>query len=364
MIVGVDARHIVGKKRGIGYYIENIIKEMVKIYNDIEFILFIHKDLNMYFLNKRIKIKKIYFPLYSRLSSPFWLNFLLLSNLKREKVDLLFCPNFFSPYFYNGKIVITIHDLAPYHFPEFFQKFYPFYFKFFLPLSIEKAHAIITPTKFIKDEVEKFFPKAKGKTFYVYHGVDDFFKPANNKNLFDFSYILYVGAITKRKNVIGILEVFNILKRKYKLKHYLLLVGKKEEGFKEIERKIDEHLYKDFIIFKDYVEKEELLKIYQNADIFLFISFYEGFGFPVIEAMKCGVPCVISNIDSLIEITEGKIPSFYPLDYEGIAEKIYEILNNEELKKELVKKGFEISSKYKWEESAKSMYEIFKNVIY
>lgn len=364
MIIGVDARHLVGKKRGIGYYIENTIKEMVKIYNDIEFILFVHKDVNVYFSSKKIKIKKIYFPFYSRLSSPFWLNFPLLTHIKKEKIDLLFCPNFFSPYFYNGKIIITIHDLAPYHFPEFFQRFYPFYFKFFLPLSVEKADAIITPTKFIKEEVEKFFPKSKGKIFYVYPGVDDFFKPCKDKSLFNFPYILYVGAIMKRKNIIGLLETFNILKGKYKLKHYLLLVGKKEEGAKEIEKKIEEHPYKDFIIFKDYVKKEELLKIYQNADIFVFLSFYEGFGFPVIEAMKCGIPCVISNIDSLMEITEGKIPSFSPLDYEGIAEKIYEILNNKELKEELIKKGFEISSKYRWEESVKSMYKIFKSIIH
>jgi glycosyltransferase involved in cell wall biosynthesis len=360
MKVGIDARHLVGKKRGIGYYIKNFVKYMLKEVKEIEFFLFAHEEIKLDFYDERLKIFKLKFPFYSQFFSPFWLNFYL--PLYSKKIDIFHCPNFFCPFFSKNKIVITVHDLAPIKFPEFYPKIYSIYFKNFLIPSIKKANAIITPTNTIKKEVEDFFPFSKGKVFCVYHGIEEIFKPAYKKDE-NLKYILYVGALIKRKNIIGILKTFYILKEKYKIPHYLLLVGKKENHSKEIEEEILNHPYRNFIIEKGYVEDEELIKIYQNADVFLFPSFYEGFGLPVLEAMKCGVPVVVSKNEIFMEITKGEAVFVNPFDYEEIAYNVYKVLTDENLKKNLIKKGLAVSSLYKWEKAVNEIYKIYKFVL-
>jgi len=360
MRIGIDARHLVGEKRGIGFYIKNFVKYILKEVEEIDFFLFVHKEINLDFQDKRLKIFKLKLPFYSQFLSPFWLNFYL--PIYSKKIDILHCPNFFCPLFVKNKIVITIHDLAPIHFPEFYPKIYSLYFKNFLIPSIKKADAIITPTNNIKEEVEYFFPFSRGKVFCVYHGVEESFRPAYKKEE-NFKYILYVGALVKRKNIFGILKSFHILKEKYKIPHYLLLVGKKETHLKEIEKEILNHPYRNFIIQKGYVKDEELIKIYQNADVFLFPSFYEGFGLPVLEAMRCGVPVVVSKNETFIEITRGEAIFVNPLDYEEIAYNVYKVLENENLKKNLIKKGLIVSSFYKWEKTATEIYKIYKSLL-
>jgi len=360
MKIGVDARHLVGKKRGIGSYIKNFVKYMLKEIEEIEFFLFVHKKINLDFQDKRLKIYKLELPFYSQLFSPFWLNFYL--PFYSKKIDILHCPNFFCPLFLKNKIVITVHDLGPIHFPEFYPPIYSLYFKNFLKPSIKKADLIITPTNTIKKEVEEFFPFSKGKVFCVYHGIEEIFKPIDKKDE-KFKYILYVGALIRRKNIIGILKSFYILKEKYKIPHYLLLVGKKETHSKEVEREILNHPYKDFIIEKGYVKEEELIKIYQNADVFLFPSFYEGFGLPILEAMKCGIPVVVSKNNTFIEITKGEAVFINPYDYEEISYNVYRILTDENLRKNLIKKGLKVASFYKWEKTATQIYEIYKSLI-
>ncbi len=361
MIIGVDARHLAGKKRGIGYYIENLIEYMLKTFKDIQIVLFVHEDLGNEFQDLRMKIRVLKIPFYSKALSPFWFNLYLPFHLK--EIDIFHCPNFFAPLFYKGKLVITVHDLAPLHFPEVFPKFYPVYFKNLLPISIKKAAAIITPTRSIKEEVEDFFPESKSKTFYVYHGIDEVFKPLKEKKI-GLPYLLYVGALMKRKNIIRLLKAFYVLKERYKMPHYLMLVGKGGPGWREIKKEIYNHPYKNFIIHKGYIKRNKLVEIYQSADLFVFPSLYEGFGFPVLEAMKCGVPTIISNDNALVEITKGGAVVVNPLDYEEIAEKIHLVLTQKELREALIKKGLETSSKYIWKNSAFEVYRIYKRVLF
>ncbi len=363
MIIGIDARHLIGEKGGIGYYVENLVKSMTRCFEEVEFILFIHKKLKDDFLSPRIKIEELKIPIYGKFISPIWLNFYLPIFLKKYNIDILHCPNFFAPIFLKTKLIITIHDLAPLYFPESFSKFYSIYFKTLLTYSIKRADAIITPTKTIKEEVEENFPYAKGKVFYGYHGIEEIFEPDPDKKYKDFPYILYVGALEKRKNIVTLIKSFHILKEKYKVPHYLILVGKKGYGWSEIKKEIERSPYKNFIIHKGYLERENLVKIYQNADVFVFPSLYEGFGFPVLEAMKCGVPVVISNNKALIEVTKGEGIVVNPLDCEEIAKKIYMILSDSIMSKKLIGRGIKVASEYTWEKNAIFMYEIYKSLL-
>lgn len=148
-------------------------------------------------------------------------------------------------------------------------------------------------------------------------------------------YILYLGTGHKRKNIEGLKKAYKILKKKYKIPHELILAG-----------------------VKKYVGKKEKRDLLKNADVFVFPSFYEGFGFPVLEAQSVGVPVAASSAGSLPEILGDSALLFNPREPEEIAEAIYKIIKNPEFKKELIKKGQENVKRFSWQKCAKETLKI------
>jgi len=360
--IGFDARHFSQKKTGIGRYIENLVITLIENFEDLEIILFTYDKIN--FEKNRIKILPIPPPSkeLKKIFSPFWLNFLLPTFLKKYKIDILHSPNFLCPLNYKGKIIITIHDLAPFFYPDAFGKIYPFYMKTLLPYSIKKADRIIVPTKMIEEEVKKLFPFAEKKTVCIYEGVNKKIRPLKfNEKIYP--YLLYVGTIEKRKNILNLIKSFEILKEKYKIPHFLYLVGKKGPGYKEIFSYISKSKFKEFIIYEGYVEENKLIKIYSNCDIFIYISLYEGFGLPVLEAMKCEVPVVVSKRENFVEITKGAAKYVDPLNIEEITTEILKLINSKEEKEKLIEKSREIVKNFSWEKTAIQTYKIYKEVL-
>jgi glycosyltransferase involved in cell wall biosynthesis len=363
MRIGFDARHLTSKKTGIGRYIENLVINLIENFEDLEIILFTYDKINL----EKNKIKILSIPPPSKelkkIFSPFWLNFLLPSFLKKYKINIFHSPNFLCPLNYKGKIIITIHDLAPFFYSEFFGKIYPFYMKTLLPYSIKKANKIIVPTKMVEKEVKKLFPFAEKKTVCIYEGVDKKIKPLKSEQK-NYPYLLYVGTIEKRKNILNLIKSFEILKEKYKIPHFLYLVGKKGHGHKEIFSYISKSKFKEFIIYEGYViEENRLIKIYSNCDVFVYISLYEGFGLPVLEAMKCEVPVVVSKRENFIEITKGAAKYVDPLNIEEITTEILKLINNKEEKEKLIEKSREIVKDFSWEKTALQTYKIYKEIL-
>jgi glycosyltransferase involved in cell wall biosynthesis len=169
-------------------------------------------------------------------------------------------------------------------------------------------------------------------------------------------YVLFIGRIEERKNVVRIIEAFEILKERYQLPHQLVLVGKSGFGYRAINYKLEATSWKEDIIEKGYVTEEEKFELLRNADVFVFPSLYEGFGLPVLEAQAVGVPVVTSNTSSLPEVGgEGAIYAD-PLSSESIAKGIYTVLQmSEEEKGQLQKKGFENLERFSWEQCAQSV---------
>lgn len=152
----------------------------------------------------------------------------------------------------------------------------------------------------------------------------------------EYKYILYLGSSHKRKNIDGIIESFEILKEKYKIPHKLVLAGLRQDG-----------KWQD-IIFMSYIDENKKWELLKNAEVFVFPSFYEGFGMPVLEAQKAGVPVVASNAGALPEILEDSALLVNPSNPEEIAEAIYKVLSNEQLRNELIKKGQENIKRFSW----------------
>ena len=277
------------------------------------------------------------------------------------KGELLFEPANIAPIFVpkSKKQVVTIHDIAFITFPDSFSKVFRRYYQYVIPKVIKRADKIITVSNFTKSEILKFYPFAKDKIEVIYLGVDEKFRVLDIKKQ---NYILYVGSINKRKNFISVLKTFMYLDIDYKL----IMVGNFSNNFTldEISKKlIKKAKQSDKIEFRENVSDEELIKLYNLAKLFIYPSFYEGFGLPVAEAMACGTPVITSNVSSLPEVGGDAVVYVDPNNIEDIKEKIIMILNDEDLQKQMIENGLKRAKEFTWEKSAKKHMEVFQKVL-
>lgn len=311
------------------------------------------------FLQKNIDVNISKSIITNRYFSNLWSLLILML----QKGDVIFYPTMFAPLvkFGNKKVVTTIHDIAFITQAKSFSIFFQIYYKYSIKRVIKKADRIITVSNFSKKEIEKYFPKSIGKINVIHLGMDSIFRPMNNiekKN-----QILYVGSLNERKNFIGVLKAFDLLnKNEYKL----VIVGNFFGTFNlsnEAQEYINRAKNNPNIEFKQGVSNEELVKIYNQSKIFLFPSFYEGFGLPVLEAISCGTPVICSNVSSLPEVGGDAVIYCNPYDVDDIKNKIELVLNDENLQKEMIQKGLNRSKLFSWEKSAQEHIKIFKELL-
>lgn len=277
--------------------------------------------------------------------------------------DVLFCPANIAPVFVpkSKKLIVTIHDVAFLTYPESFSGFFRVYYRFLMPIIIKRADKIITVSNYSKKEIEKYYLEAKGKIEVISLGFDKNFKKLDNikkKN-----QILYVGSLNKRKNFIGVLKAFELLEKKdYKL----LLVGNFSANFaldKKSKEVIEIAKQNPNIEFKSNIDNKELIQIYNESVIFLFPSFYEGFGLPILEAMACGTPVICSNSSSLPEVGGDAVVYCNASDINDIKEKIEQVLKDDNLQNQMIKKCLERAKLFSWEKSAQEHIKVFEKVL-
>jgi len=322
---------------GVENYAHNIL---INLKNKIDVVIFKPLFFNRYFSN-----------LYSLIVPMF------------KKGDIIFYPTMFAPLFKvgNKKVITTIHDIAFITQSTTLSKEFQLYYKYSIKRIIEKADNIITVSNFSKSEIEENYPQSIGKIKVIYLGTSTIFKRIDN--IEKKKQILYVGSLNERKNFLGVLKAFELLNtQNYKL----IIVGNFFDTYK-LSKEVQENLKKarnnPNIEFKHGVSNEELVRIYNESKLFLFPSFYEGFGLPVLEAMSCGTPVICSNTSSLPEVGGDAVVYCNPYDTNDIKNKIELVLNDENLQKEMINNGLERAKLFSWEKSANEHIKIFKKIL-
>lgn len=280
--------------------------------------------------------------------------------------DLYWEPNFIpEASIKSKKTVTTIHDFSFILHRDFHPKERIKYFEDNFFQNIYRSDIIITGSEFSKKEILDKLDFKEENIKVIYHGVrHDIFKKLKDINLsFDLpqKYIFSAGSIEPRKNLLGLLEAYNNLDLKIKDEYKLVLAGFKGWENKEIMKIIEKN--KNYIIYLGYVTDEELAAVYSKATCFVYASFYEGFGLPPLEAMACGTPVICSNISSLPEVGGDAVIYCDPYSIKDIKDKIEQVLLDENLQKELSKKGLKQAQKFTWEKSAKEHMKIFNELI-
>lgn len=362
-------------KSGAWQVIKNIILELKNIDQTNQYLIFVEKTYTEDFGKLPDNFKIVRAPITAKqpILNILWHGFVLPFLIIKFKVDLLHLPWHSVAFFIKTKpTILTIHDITEYRLPNHYSKFRVLYRKIMLPVSSRLADKIIAVSEYTKNDVNKFLKVPKDKIDVVYNASNKRYvlldKLKSKEYIFskygiDGDFILYVGQIQHpNKNLIPLLQAYNNMKSAGKLKHKLVLVGKKHHTGNIVYETVKElNLDKD-VKFTGYVPDDDLPYFYNSADLFIYPSLFEGFGIPVIEAMSCGCPVITSNTSSLPEVAGDAGILINTNDVAEIT-KSMAILNNPTKKDEMIKKGFERIKMFSWKNSAiklLNIYECFK----
>lgn len=293
--------------------------------------------------------------------------------LSKRKVDIMHFPHFNAPVLYRGRCVVTVHDLIHQLFPgKKASKLKLLAYNRVIGSAIARAKMIIAVSEATKDDIIKFFNVRPEKIRVIHESVDrePYYKLEDDNEIrqaitkygisTEKPYLLYTGVSRSHKNIVGLIKAFKILRDKMGQDVDLVLTGKKDPAYPEIDREIQRQGVGNHVVRTGFVDEKDLPHIYNGADAFVFPTFYEGFGLPPLEAQSCGTPVVCSNVASVPEIVGDAGVYFDPKDARDMAEKIKRVLTDEKLRAELSEKGFKNLERFSWKKMAEKTYQVYR----
>jgi glycosyltransferase involved in cell wall biosynthesis len=288
--------------------------------------------------------------------------------LRKAKPEVFHCQYVLPP-FTQTKTVVTIHDLAHEHFPEFFHPLQGARMRRQVRKTAARANHITTVSQFSADDIERTYGVPKEKISIAYQAASERFRPRDKKACrehlaraygIDSPFILYVGRLQQRKNLPRLVEAYARLQRQ---ETKLVIVGKKDWQAEMLFAKISELGLEKSVVFPGYVSDDDLPLFYNAAEVFVFPSTFEGFGLPVVESMASGVPTITSHGSSLEEVAGEGALLVDPLDVSSISEAIHQVLENTALQQELIQQGLCRAAQLKPENFALKVLETYRLLV-
>ena len=291
---------------------------------------------------------------------------IIFSRIFAPSYDLYWQPNFIPISAVKSKYTVTsVHDFSFILHRDFHPKERIEYFEKYFFENIYKSDMIITGSHYSKSEILERLSFKDDKVRVIHHGIDhDVFKLYSDIQLdFDMpkKFILSVGSIEPRKNILGLLNAYSLLDEELRAEYKLVLVGFKGWENSEIMQLINKN--RDNIHYLGFITDKELAKVYNLATCFVFASFYEGFGLPPLEAFACGTPVVSSNLTSMPEVCGDAALYCDPYDTIDIKDKIETLLADEALQRTMIEKGLKRASEFTWKKSAQEHAKVFREVL-
>ncbi len=297
-----------------------------------------------------------------------WEQLVLPSVLRELNVALLHAPAFGGPLLSSVAHIDTVHDLSFLRYPHFFPRRKRFYLSWLTRWSCRRAAAVIAVSKFTAQEVVQLLGVPESRVHVIYHGVEPHFHPLPAEDVAQFRiqhhvperYILYLGTLEPRKNLITLLRAYAKLRMP---DVDLVLAGGKGWLYEGIFAEVERLGVQARVHFPGYVPDVLLPLWYNAAEVATYVSWYEGFGLPVLEAMACGTPTVVSEATSLPEVAGDAALLVPPDDADAISEGLRRCLNDESLRTQLVPAGLERAACFNWRTTAQQTTDLYKTIL-
>ncbi len=378
MKIGIDIRPMTaaGLGRGLATYATNLVKNLLMLDQENLFYLFIAKNQPIDDFIKQLPSTDHITII--RLQRPtrnifLWDQLLWYPLLRKKRIDVFHSLVYGIPLLCPCKKVFTIHDLTPLVFSEFFEKFrhkVVFRFNFF---TGKYADRVITSSQNSKHDLIHYLKIPEQNIAMILDGVAKQYRVLQDKKSIaqlkkryhiSGKYLLYVGGFDKNKNLVTLVKAFHSLLQENILKEdiFLVFVGSLSQATVPLREFTQTCGIEDRVIFTGFVPEEDLIGLYNAAEVFVYPSLYEGFGLPPLEAMACGTPVISSNAASLPEVVGDAAIQIDPYSDEELCHAIIEVLTNHRLRKNLQKKGIERASLFSWEETARKTLRVYQEV--
>jgi len=355
MRLGIDAREIQnGVYTGIGRALVNFLWYFSELNNEDTCVLFSSQKIPIDFSPR---IKNIVLSEHITL---IWDQWQLPQALKKEKVDVFYSPYYKVPLMKPCIMVSAILDLMYLTFEPYYKKmswFTKVYYAIFGRAYAWRSDKILTCSEYSGHDIQRVYGVEKKKIEIIPLSVGDIYRPDTGLSMIEGRYILYVGNFKEHKNVGNLIEAYAALALEFPdLK--LVLAGPKEHTYPKLVELVNRHGLAHRVVFPGKIsEKDRPQILYSQAEVFVMLSLYEGFGLPPLEAMACGVPVVVSNRTSIPEVVKDAGLLLDPNDIAAVSDAIKKIITSESLKKEMVIKGLCYSKEYDSRRISAQMYD-------
>jgi len=367
--IGVDGNLLCGKKTGMGIVATSILKNLEV--DDATITIFVPEkldtELTEIFKEKDFEIVNCGSANYFK-----WEQLVLPKAVKKYNIDVLWCPYNTAPLNVSCPTVVTVHDviymsLKLKEASSLYKKAGLIYRRTVVPLAVKRAKEIVTISNYAKKDICECFPLTRDKIRIVYNSTD--FEASSlppteeqvffEKHKIEKPYILGFGSLESRKNSMGLIKAYKKLNEELRDKYQLVLFGFR--GYEESKEYayIKENEITNIIVL-EYVSDEEKNSLYKNSTMFVFPTFSEGFGIPILEAYINGTPVITSNVTSLPEVAGNGAVLIDSYSIDEISTEMEKLLIDEKKRKDLIDRGRAQLDKFDWKKSAKEMYSILK----
>jgi len=371
--IAVNTRLLIQNKlEGIGWFTFEAMKRIVQTHPEHSFYFLFDRSYDEAFIfGDNVRAVVIGPQARHPVLHYIWFEHAIPRALKKIQPDIFVSPDAYLSLKTNVKTLLVIHDLNFEHYPENMPVLVRKYYKYFSPRFAKKATRIATVSNFSKQDIVKQYGVKADKIDVVYNGANNHFRPLNSiekeetKRQFaeGNDYFVFIGALNPRKNLVNLFRAFDIYKEASKTKTKLLVVGEKMWWTGEIKSTFENMRYKDDVIFTGRLEMEVLYQVIGSALAMTYVSYFEGFGIPIVEAFFAEIPVITSNLTSMPEIAGDAALLVDPFKPKSIADAMKKITFDEELRNTLIERGRKRRPLFSWEKTAENLWKSIEKTL-
>ena len=371
MNIAVNTRLLITSKlEGIGWFTFESLKRITTQHPEHHFYFIFDRPYDKCFIFSDNITPIVLFP---QARHPFlfciWFEMRLPGLLKKLNPDLFLSPDGYLSLHSKIKSLAVFHDLNFEHYPENIPLLSRLHYKYYFPKFAQKATRIATVSQFSKRDIHQQYGISLDKIDVVYDGANEDYKPMakNEQDIIrqrftdGFPYFIFIGSLHPRKNLANLFRAFDIFRQSTKTNVKLLIVGAKKWWTKDISRAYESMEYSGEVVFSGRLNSEELGKVLGSSLALTYVSYFEGFGIPIVEAFRCRTPVITSNVTSMPEVAGDAALLVDPFNPRSIADAMIQVFENPELSKQLALAGEMRKDEFTWQKTADRLWESIEN---